>query len=163
MIRIVILLALVLAVLMLPGFMKLPAELRSKRLKQLAWVAVALILLVLMLSGKLSGLLAIFGVIFAFLVRSMPIILRYAPQLHSIWLRFKAGNPQYGKPGPGPSRQAGMTTTEAFEVLGLTPGATEEEIIQAHRKLISRFHPDRGGSDYLAAQINQAKKILLGR
>lgn len=163
MIRIVILLALVLAVLMLPGFMKLPAELRSKRLKQLAWVAIALILLVLMLSGKLSGLLAIFGVIFAFLVRSMPLILRYAPQLHSIWWRFKAGNPQYGKPGPGPSRQAGMTTTEAFEVLGLNPGATEEEIIQAHRKLISRFHPDRGGSDYLAAQINQAKKTLLGR
>ncbi|WP_445369343.1 DnaJ domain-containing protein [Methylomonas sp. BW4-1] len=156
-------LALVLAVLMLPGFMKLPAELRSKRLKQLAWVAIALILLVLMLSGKLSGLLAIFGVIFVLLVRSMPLILRYAPQLHRIWLRFKAGNPQYGKPGPGPSRQAGMTTTEAFEVLGLNPGATEEEIIQAHRKLISRFHPDRGGSDYLAAQINQAKKTLLGR
>ncbi|MDT4291966.1 DnaJ domain-containing protein [Methylomonas sp. MO1] len=163
MIRIVILLALVLAILMLSGFMKVPAELRSKRLKQLVWVAVALILLVLMLSGKLSGLLAIFGVIFAFLVRSMPLILRYAPQLHGIWLRFKAGNPQYGKPGPGSSRQAGMTTTEAFEVLGLMPGATEEEIIQAHRKLISRFHPDRGGSDYLAAQINQAKKTLLGR
>lgn len=163
MIRIVILLALVLAVLMLPGFMKLPAELRSKRLKQLAWVAIALILLVLMLSGKLSGLLAIFGVIFAFLVRSMPLILRYAPQLHRIWLQFKAGNQQYERPGPGSSQQAGMTTTKAFEVLGLTPGATEEEIIQAHRKLISRFHPDRGGSDYLAAQINQAKKTLLGR
>jgi DnaJ-domain-containing protein 1 len=156
------LLALVLAILMLPGFMKAPAELRSKRLKQLAWVAVALILILLMLSGKLSGLLALFGVIFAFLVRSMPLILRYAPQLHGIWSRFKAGNPQNGKSGPEPSRQAGMTTTEALEVLGLKPGATEEEIIQAHRKLISRFHPDRGGSDYLAAQINQAKKTLLG-
>jgi DnaJ-class molecular chaperone len=56
-----------------------------------------------------------------------------------------------------------MSKAEALGVLGLSAGATEEEIIQAHRKLISRFHPDKGGSDYLAAQINQAKKILLGR
>ncbi|WP_228375626.1 MULTISPECIES: DnaJ domain-containing protein [Methylomonas] len=157
------LLALVLAILMLPRFVKASAEVRSKRLNQLAWLAVALIFIVLLFSGKLSGLLALVGVIFAFLLRSMPVILRYAPQLHSIWLRFKAGNPQDNQSGPGSARKASMTKAEALGVLGLTPGATEEEIIQAHRKLISRFHPDRGGSDYLAAQINQAKKTLLGR
>jgi curved DNA-binding protein CbpA len=46
-------------------------------------------------------------------------------------------------------------------VLGLKSGATREEIVDAHRKLISKLHPDKGGSDYLAAQINLAKKVLI--
>ncbi|MXX17302.1 MAG: DnaJ domain-containing protein, partial [Gammaproteobacteria bacterium] len=54
-----------------------------------------------------------------------------------------------------------MTKEEALEILGLEPGATREEIIDAHRKLMSRVHPDKGGSDYLAQSINQARKILL--
>lgn len=163
MIRVVTLLVVILAILMLPWFIKAPVELRRRRVKQLAWAAVALIFIIAILSGKLSALLALFGVFFASLVRSMPVIIRYAPQLHSIWLRFKQGNARDPKSGSVPSRHTTMSKAEALGVLGLSAGATEEEIIQAHRKLISRFHPDKGGSDYLAAQINQAKKILLGR
>jgi hypothetical protein len=58
-------------------------------------------------------------------------------------------------------RASGMSRNDALEALALQEGASREEIIAAHRRLIQRLHPDRGGSTYLAALLNQAKDILL--
>lgn len=66
-----------------------------------------------------------------------------------------------GDSAPAPAR-AGMSRGEALAVLGLGEAPAPEEVEAAHRKMIRRAHPDSGGSDYLAAKVNEARDVLLG-
>ena len=85
--------------------------------------------------------------------QSMAVLEAYLDRIHDGW-RERRGPP------PGPSQQ-GMSENEARAVLGVGPDAPREEIVTAHRRLMQRLHPDRGGSDYLAAKLNAAKSLLL--
>lgn len=86
--------------------------------------------------------------------QSATILETYLDRTHGDHWRYESGNGQ-------PPASSAMTRDEAYEVLGLTSGATEEEVIEAHRRLMQKLHPDRGGSTYLAAKLNQAKDTLL--
>lgn len=72
----------------------------------------------------------------------------------------------HGGPGSGQDEAApsgSMTRREALDILGLDENAGPEDIQKAHKKLMQRLHPDRGGSNYLAAKVNEAKSVLLKR
>jgi hypothetical protein len=117
----------------------------------LAGISLALLLILSGRGGIALGALAMFG-----------------PLIWQRWqaYRMASGAHQQQSSGanqPPPRRQAGMTVDEAYQVLGLRPGASEAEIRAAHHRLMRTAHPDSGGSDWLATRINLARDVLLGQ
>lgn len=92
----------------------------------------------------------------------VPLIEAYLDRIHGAdWRRQKSSRDSSESASPRRA-SATMSREEAFEVLGLRPTASEAEIRETHHSLIMKLHPDHGGSDYLAAKINQARDVLLG-
>ena len=83
--------------------------------------------------------------------------------LQAYMLRAGLGGQEHDESSGGNSQQnfGELSENEALEILGLKPGTSDADVISSHRRLIQRLHPDRGGSDYLAAKINAAKDKLI--
>lgn len=149
---------------------------RPARHTTLITIAAALLVIglaVLTLTGRLHWLAALAAALAPFLRRGLRLI-RYLPWLSSLLAAIRSPAAS-GSAGAGrdrttdrsggrerPFRDNGaMSRAEALEVLGLGTQPTREEIISAHRHLIQKLHPDRGGTKYLAQQLNEAKHRLL--
>lgn len=91
--------------------------------------------------------------------RSTGLIETYLDRRFEDWREAAAGTAN-GQRGDG---EGAMDERTALEILGLEAGADENEIRAAHRRLMARLHPDSGGSNFLASQINRAKDLLLRR
>jgi len=86
----------------------------------------------------------------------------YLDRVRPDWRDEFAGAGAGAGTGGGAKSAAGdMTVEEAYAILGLSPGADDEAIKEAHRRLMVKLHPDHGGSDYLATKINRARDVLL--
>src|SRR5438874_6928074 len=85
---------------------------------------------------------------------------RADPDWHEDFAGAQGGSTSGSAP---PRGSTDVTVEEAYEILGLAPGADAEAIRTAHRRLMKQLHPDHGGTDYLATKINRARDVLLNR
>ena len=100
----------------------------------------------------------------AFDAESLALLESYLDRRFPAW-RQDAQGERAGRQGAdvGGFSTGKMTEQEAYQILGLQPGASEDDIGRAHRSLMKKLHPDQGGSTYLASRVNEAKDTLLRR
>ena len=95
----------------------------------------------------------------AFDAESVALLESYLDRRFPAWRQNAQGNRTGGQRRSAAGGK--MTTEEAYQILGLQPGASRDDIARAHRALMKKLHPDQGGSTYLAARVNEAKDTLL--
>lgn len=162
MIRILIIAGVIGIFFALRWFQKTPPEEVAYKVRMLGMILAGCLLIFLGLTGRLNWIFAAAGILFAFIIRILPVLVRMFPVLRQFWFLLRQTRQTSSKQkNYSESKTTDMSIAEAYELLGLSKGASKQEIILAHKKLMQKNHPDRGGTDYLASKINLAKKILL--
>lgn len=139
-----------------------PQARKAATWKVVLGVGIAL-LLFLVLTGRVHVLTAAVAGLIP-LLRKLPLLLKFAPWAKKLFGEQRGGGQQRQQEQRSSASSSGnMTVAEACDILGLDQSCTQEEVVSAHRRLIQKLHPDRGGNDYLAAKINEAKSVLLRR
>ena len=136
----------------------------EEKKKLMAWSiggGLVVILGFLAVTGRLNFITAAITGAVALLPKAIQ-LLRYLPLLDKLRQHTNNSSQQQHQQNNQAASQTAMSHKQACDILGIEPNASKEEISKAHKRMMQKVHPDRGGSDYLAAQINQAKDTLLG-
>lgn len=134
-----------------------PSGKRGSATLKLILIFVTIGLLAMAITGRMHWLGALIALVLPFLQKLLPLLLRFLPSLAGTLNRKRQDKKKQRSNRPNQQ----MSRDEALDILGLKPDASREDIIQAHRRLIQKLHPDRDGSAYLAARINEARDRLL--
>ena len=135
---------------------------RATAIITLATLTLVIALVALAATGRLHWLAAAFAAVLPFLRRGLGLLLRFSPLLGRLFTAFRQRQGAHQKAGAGGARPGAMSRREALSILGLGGNASRQEIIDAHRRLMAKNHPDKGGSNFIAQQLNEAKRTLLG-
>lgn len=136
-------------------WLKLPKQQQRKSGKQIALWTIAIVVLALVVTGRAHWLMGVIATLLA-LASRVAQFAQYIPLFKQI---FGDANAQQPPSGNSPANRA-MSRQDAADILGIDVNSSQEEVRLAHKKLMQKIHPDRGGSDALAKQINEAKKVL---
>lgn len=154
----VVLAVLVAGVVLTRALWRSPPADRNRTLLTIAAAVLVGGLILLAASGRLNWIAALVAALLPFLRRGLG-LLRHLPLLGSLWQTLQRSGRASG--ATGAAGGGTMSIAQAREILGIGPAASRQEVIDAHRRLIQKLHPDRGGSTFLAQQINEAKRVLL--
>jgi len=142
-------------------YRRLPLETRKKTFLQICLVSLAVVLVILVASGRAHWIFAVLGGVVAFASRLLP-YLRHLPMLAKVLAAFGIVIPGMAEAAStGAIDTSNMSREDAAAILGLDVSADEQQILSAHKRLMNKIHPDKGGSDALAAQINAARDVML--
>ncbi|MBE8717744.1 J domain-containing protein [Cellvibrio polysaccharolyticus] len=136
---------------------------RKVMLRSLAGAAIFL-LITLAVTGRMHWLFAVIGALIPFMRGALGLGIQLLP----LWLRRKSGQNTTGNNQPPARQPLDLSIDEAMQTLGLegdlnSGNITVTMVNDAHRRLIQKVHPDRGGNDFLASRVNRARDVLIDR